>query len=153
MMMMSVWHDLRYGVRMLGKNPGVTVISILTLALGIGAATAICSVVDSVLLNPFPYKDADRLATPSISFATPDSITRFPVSVFLDFKEQNHTFEDLAALAYFDLRYKGNGPSQQLLGCWVSANIFELLGIKPFLGRQITLQDGNPDSPPAFAMT
>jgi len=89
--MTSVWHDLRYGWRMLGKNPGLTVISILTLGLGIGAATVICSVVDSVLLNSFPYKDSDRLATPSSSFATPDSITRFPVCVFLDFKEQNHT--------------------------------------------------------------
>jgi predicted permease len=152
--MTSVWYDLRYGVRMLRKNPGVTVISILTLAVGIGATTVICSVVDSVLLNPFPYRDADRLATPSISFATPDSITRFPVSVFLDFKEQNHTFEDIAALAYFDVRYKGNGaPTQQLLGCWVTANTFELLDIKPFLGRQITLQDGNPESLPAFAMS
>jgi putative ABC transport system permease protein len=154
--MVSIWHDLRYGLRMLGKNPRFTTLAIVTLALGIGAATVIGSVVDSVLLNPFPYKNADRLATPSISFATatPGSITRFPVAVFLDFKEQNHTFEDIAALAYFDGRYKGNGvPTQQLLGCWVTGNTFELLGIKPSLGRQITPQDGNPDSPPALAMS
>ncbi|HKV80257.1 MAG TPA: ABC transporter permease [Candidatus Sulfotelmatobacter sp.] len=154
--MLSIWHDLRYGLRMLGKNTDFTIVAILTLALGIGAATVIGSVVDSVLLNPFPYKNADRLATPSISFdaASPGSITRFPVPVFLDFKEQNHTFEDIAALAYFGVRYKGNGvPTQQLLGCWVTGNTFELLGIKPFLGRQITAQDGNPDSPPAFAMS
>ncbi len=100
--MVSIWHDLRYGLRMLGKNPGFTIIAILTLALGIGAVTVIGSVVDSVLLNPFPYKNADRLATPSISFdtATAGSITRFPVPVFLGFREQNHTFEDIAALAY-----------------------------------------------------
>ena len=154
--MLSIWHDLRYGLRMLAKNPGFTMVAILTLALGIGAATVIGSVVDSVLLNPFPYKDADRLATPSISLgtATTGSITRFPVPVFLDFKEQNHTFEDIAALAYFAVRYRGNGiPTQQLLGCWVTGNTFELLGIKPSLGRQITPQDGNPDSPPAFAMS
>jgi putative ABC transport system permease protein len=141
---------------MLGKNPGFTILAILTLALGIGAATVIGSVVDSVLLNPFPYKNADRLATPSISFdtATPGSITRFPVPVFLDFKEQNHTFEDVAALAYFDVRYRRNGvPTQQLLGCWVTANTFELLGIKPSLGRQITPRDGNPDSLPPLAMS
>jgi len=142
--MKSVWHDLRYGVRILRKNLGISVISILTLALGIGATTVIFSVVDSVLLNPFPYKDADRLATPSISVG----ITRFPVPVFLNFKEQNHTFEDLAALAYFNIRYTRSGaPTQQLLGCWVTTNTFELLGIKPSLGRQITLQDGNPESP------
>src|SRR5246127_4847034 len=148
--MVSIWHDLRYGLRMLGKNPGFTILAILTLALGIGAATVIGSVVDTVLLNPFPYKSADRLATPSIS----NSITRFPVPVFLDFKEQNHTFEDIGAIAYFGVRYKENGvPTQQLLGCWVTANTFKLLGVKPFLGRQITLQDGKPDSPPAFAMS
>jgi len=148
--MKSVWHDLRYGVRILRKNLGISVISILTLALGIGATTVIFSVVDSVLLNPFPYKDADRLATPSISVG----ITRFPVPVFLNFKEQNHTFEDLAALAYFNIRYTRSGaPTQQLLGCWVTTNTFELLGIKPSLGRQITLQDGNPESSPAFVMS
>ena len=128
--MMSLWHDLRYGLRMLGKNPGFTIIAIVTLALGIGAVTVIGSLVDSVLLNPFPYKNADRLATPSISFdtATAGSITRFPVPVFLDFKDQNHTFEDIAALAYFNVRYRGNGvPTQQLLGCWVTGNTFELL--------------------------
>jgi predicted permease len=148
--MKSVGHDLRYGLRILGKNLSITVISILTLALGIGATTVIFSVVDSVLLHPFPYKDADRLATPSIS----SGITRFPVPVFLNFKEQNHTFEDLAALAYFDIRYTRSGaPTQQLLGCWVTANTFELLGIEPSLGRQIRLQDGNPESPSAFAMS
>ena len=148
--MRSVWHDLRYGIRMLRNNLGVSVVSILTLALGIGATTVICSVVDGVLLNPFPYRDADRLATPSIS----NGITRFPVPVFLNFREQNHTFEDLAALAYFQLRSTRSGaPTQQLLGCWVTANTFEMLGIKPSLGRQITLQDGNPESVPAFAMS
>ena len=152
--MVSVWHDLRYGLRMLGKNISFTILATLTLALGIGAATVIGSMVDTVLLNPFPYKNADRLATPSISFATPDSITRFPVPVFLNFKEHNHTFEDIAALAYFHVRYRRNGvPAEQLLGCWVTPNTFELLGIKPLLGRQITLQDGNPDSPSAFAMS
>ncbi|HWZ78168.1 MAG TPA: hypothetical protein VNX87_16610 [Candidatus Sulfotelmatobacter sp.] len=112
--MVSIWHDLRYGLRMLGKNPGFTILAILTLALGIGAATVIGSVVDTVLLNPFPYKSADRLATPSIS----NSITRFPVPVFLDFKEQNHTFEDIGAVAYFGVRYKGKGCP--LNNCWAA---------------------------------
>jgi putative ABC transport system permease protein len=152
--MTSLWFDLRYGLRMLGKNRGFTVIAILTLSLGIGAATVISSVVESVLLNPFPYRDADRLATPSIGFPSPGSITRFPVSVFLDFKEQNHTFEDITGLAYLDVHYqRSGGATEQLLGCWVTANTFEFLGIKPFLGRQITQQDGRPDSAPAFAMS
>jgi len=152
--MTSLWQDLRFGLRMLGKNPGFTVIAILTLALGIGAATVIYSVVDGVLLNPLPYRNADRLATPSISLPNPDSITRFPVSVFLDFKEQNHTFEDMIGLAYLDVRYRvSSGPTEQFLGGWVTANTFEFLGIKPFLGRQITQEDGRPGSAPPFAMS
>lgn len=152
--MTSLWFDLRYGLRTLGKNPGFAVIAILTLSLGIGASTVISSVVESVLLNPFPYKDADRLATPSISFPNSGSITRFPVSVFLDFREQNHTFEDITGLAYLGVHYKTSGGAvDQLLGCWVTANTFEFLGIKPLLGREITQQDGKPDSPPVFAMT
>jgi hypothetical protein len=66
MPMTSVWQDVRYGLRVLAKSSGSTAIAILTLALGIGAITTIFSVIDSVLLNPFPYKNADRLATPSI---------------------------------------------------------------------------------------
>ena len=152
--MKGLWQDFRFGLRMLGKSRGFTVIAILTLALGIGAATVIYSVVDGVLLDPMPYRNADRLATPSVSLPNTNSIPRFPVSVFLDFKEQNHTFEDMIGLAYLDARYKGSGgPTEQFLGGWVTANTFEFLGIKPFLGRQITQDDGKPGSPPTFAMS
>jgi putative ABC transport system permease protein len=137
-----------------GKTRSFTFIALLTLALGIGLATVICSVVDSVLLNPLPYKRADRLATPSISSPHPDSITRFPVSVFLDFTEKSHTFEDMIGLAYLDVRYKGDsGPTEHFLGGWVTPSTFEFLGVQPLLGRQITEEDGNPGSPPAFVMS
>src|SRR5712692_1192721 len=98
--MMSFWQDVRFGVRMLRKSSAFALIAILTLALGIGSTTTIYSVVDSVLLNPLPYKNANRLATPSVLLPDQDTITRFPVPVFLDFKEQNHTFEDVIGLAY-----------------------------------------------------
>lgn len=152
--MMSLWQDLHFGLRMLAKNASFTLIAILTLALGIGAATVICSVVDSVLLNPLPYKNADRLATPSISLPNADSITRFPVSVFLDFKQQNRTFEDMIALAYLDVRWKSaKGPTEQFLGGWVTPNTFEFLGIPPLLGRQVTQEDGKLGSRPVVAMS
>lgn len=152
--MTRLWQDLRYGLRLLGKNPGFTVITTLTLALGIGAATVIYSVVDGVLLNPLPYKNPAQLATPSISFPNHLSLTRFPVSIFLDFREQNHTFEDMIGLAYFDVRYRASRASaKQFLGGWVTPNTFAFLGIKPLLGRQITQEDGKPGAPPVFVMS
>jgi predicted permease len=151
--MTSLWQDIRYGLRMLGRSPGFAVIAILTLALGIAATTTIWSVVDSVLLEPFPYNAANRLATPSVSFPDEGSITRFPVPIFLDFKEQNRTFEDIVGLAYTDVHYKRSAGTEQLVGAWVTPNTFTFLGIKPLLGREITQEDGKPSSPPVFVMS
>jgi hypothetical protein len=151
--MTSLWQDLRYGLRMLGKNPGFAVIAILTLALGVRATTAIWSAVDSVLLEPLPYSGANRLATPSVSFPDEASITRFPVPIFLDFKEQNHTFEDIIGLAYIGVHYKRSAGTEQLLGAWVTPNTFTFLGVKPLLGREITQEDGKPASPAVFVMS
>jgi len=151
--MTSLCQDLRYGLRILRKSPAFAVVAILTLALGIGATTAIWSVVDSVLLNPLPYRNADRLATPSILLPDEITIPRFPVSVFLDFKQQNHTFEDMIGLAYVGVHYKGSAATEQFFGGWVTPNTFAFLGIEPLLGRQITPEDGKPGSPPVFVMS
>ena len=151
--MKNFWQDVRFGVRMMTKNPGFAMIAVVTLALGIGATTAIWSAFDSLLLHPFPYRDAKRLATPAVSFPDEPSVTRFPVPVFLDFKEQNHTFEDIIGLAYTDVHYKGTAGSEQLIGGWVTPNTFSFLGIKPFLGREITLEDGTPGSPGVLVMS
>jgi len=151
--MTSLCQDLRYGLRVLRKNPGSTVIAILTLALGIGATTTICSVVDSVLLNPLPYNNADRLATPSVLLPNQIGIPRFPVPVFLDFKEQNHTFEDMIGLAYTGVNYRGTAATEQFFGGWVTPNTFEFLSVEPLLGRRITPEDGKPGSQPVFVMS
>jgi predicted permease len=151
--MTSLGQDLRYGLRVLRKNPGSTVIAILTLALGIGATTTICSVVDSVLLNPLPYNNADRLATPSVLLPNQIGIPRFPVPVFLDFKEQNHTFEDMIGLAYTGVHYRGTAATEQFFGGWVTPNTFEFLSVEPLLGRRITPEDGKPGSQPVFVMS
>ena len=147
------WRDVRYGLRTLAKSPAFATVAILTLALGIGATTTIFSVIDGVLLNPFPYRNAERLATPSIRLPDANIITRFPVPAFLDFKEQNHSFEDMIGLAYLGVRYPRRGATEQVLGAWVTPDTFEVLGSKPFLGRPITSEDGKLGSPPVFVMS
>ena len=133
--MTSVWQDVRYGLRVLAKSPGFTAIAIMTLALGIGATTTIFSVIDSVLRNPFPYKNADRLATSSIRLRDGAEIPRFPVAAFLDFREQNHTFDDMTGLAYLSVRYASREGTEQVQGGWVTPDAFGVFGSRPLLGR------------------
>jgi predicted permease len=149
----TFWQDVRFGLRMMAKNQGFAVIAVLTLGLGIGATTAIWSAFDSLLLHPFPYRDANRLATPAVSFPDEPSVTRFPVPIFLDFQEQNQTFEDIIGLAYTGIHYKESAGTEQLTGGWVTPNTFTFLGIKPFLGREITQEDGEPGSPAVLVMS
>jgi putative ABC transport system permease protein len=151
--MTALWQDLRFSLRVLRKSPGFTAVAILTLALGIRATSAIWSVVDSVLLHLFPYKNADRLAVPSMVGSDGISIASWPVPVFLAFKEQNHTFEDMIGRAYLDVRYKAGGRTEQFQGMWITPNTFEFLGIQPLLGRPITPEDAKPGSAPVFAMS
>jgi putative ABC transport system permease protein len=126
--------DLRYGLRMLTKNPGVSAIAVLTLALGIGANTAIFSVVSAVLLNPLPYKDPDRLV--SIWENVPEhGRWRAAPANFLDWKKQNTVFEDVAAFGGSTATLTGDGDPEQLSGTAVTPGYFEVVGIQPALGR------------------
>ena len=148
--MTSIWHDVRYGLRMLAKSPGFAAVAILTLALGIAATTTIFSVIDSVLLNPFPYKNAERLATPAIRGT---GIWRYPVATFLDFKQQNHTFDDIIGLAYVSVRYATPRGTERVQGGWITPDAFTVLGSRPLLGRPVASDDGKPGSPPVFVMS
>ena len=126
--------DLRYGLRMLAKNPGVSAIAVLTLALGIGANTAIFSVVSAVLLNPLPYKDPDRLV--SIWENVPEhGRWRAAPANFLDWKKQNTVFEDVAAFGGATATLTGDGDPEQLSGTAVTPGYFEVVGVHPALGR------------------
>jgi len=152
----SVWQDVRYGLRTFAKSPGFTTVAVLTLALGIGAATVIFSIVDSVLLEPFPYKNVNRLATFHIHFAgnsNENDRFYFGGPEFLDFKQQNHVFEDMIGLAGTNILYTGSEGTRRFAGGLVTSNTFEILGIKPLLGRPITLEDGKPGPPPVFVMS
>jgi putative ABC transport system permease protein len=128
--------DLRFGVRMLLKNPGFTVIAIIALALGIGANTAIFSVVNAVLLRPLPYKNPERL----VMVWEDNSKQGFPRDTpaapnYLDWRDQNHVFEGMAAMVDISVNLTGTGEPERIDGRRVSGSLFELLGVQPQLGR------------------
>jgi len=138
--------DLRFGTRILKRNPGVTLVGMLTLALGIGANTAIFSLLYAVLLQPLPYRDPGQLVWAS-QYAPRLDATLVPAGTFLAWRDQNRSFEDMAA--YDDHLCDGNlatgAEPVRLDRCAeVSANFFSLLGIQPALGRSFSPQEGAP---------
>ncbi len=130
------WQDLRYALRMLVKNPGFTAVAIVALALGVGANTAIFTVVNTVLLRPLPYKDPDRLV-----MVFEDSRAHgFPRDVptaanYIDWRDQNQVFESMAAIAGGSFNLTGVGDPERITGYRVSASLFPMLGVSPQLGR------------------
>ncbi len=149
----SVLCDCRYGLRQLRKSPGFTTVAILTLALGIGATTAIYSIIDGVLLHPYPYKNAERLATPTVFSGDQFRAWRFPAAAFVDFKEYNHTFDDMFGLVYQDVHLTLGHSVENLSGGLVTPGTFESLAISPLLGRPLTAEDAKPGAPPVFLIS
>ena len=135
-----MFKDVRYGLRMLAKNPGVSLIAVITLALGIGANTAIFSVVSAVLLSPLPYNAPDRLV--SIWENVPEhGQWRVAPANFLDWKKQNTVFEDVAAFGGSAMTLTGDGEPEQLNGTAVTAGYFEVVGAHPIVGRQFLAEE------------
>jgi len=141
--MLTLLNDFRYSLRALRKMPGFSLVSVLVLALGIGANTAIFSVVNSVVLRPLPYADADRLA---LIWETDlkDGIKREGPSApnFLDWKEQNRSFEDMELLEVGTGTITGGGEPEQVTGLRVTTNFLSMLGARTILGRTFTLAEG-----------
>jgi putative ABC transport system permease protein len=131
----NLWQDLRYGARMLLKNPGFTVVAVITLALGIGANAAIFSVVNATLLRPLPFEDPDRLIM--IRETNPSRSSEFKVSPgnFLDWKKQNTVFERLVAMQETSFNLSGAGDPERLSGMRVTDGFFAMLGARPQTGR------------------
>ncbi len=140
--------DLRYGLRTLVKNPGFALVAILALALGIGANTAIFSVVNAVLLQPMPYAEPDQLVMVwgTDPGEADNSDNRFPVSPanFTDWKAQNTVFEGLAASRDAQYSLTGMGDPEFLVGYRFAADFFQVAGIKPILGRTFTAEEDRP---------
>src|SRR5438876_4672650 len=138
--MMSFWQDVRYGLRVLGKNPGFTAIAILTLALGIGANTALFSVVNGVLLNPLPFVNPDELvAVYSKTGTFQESSISYPN--FLDWQKDNHSFAALSAFRSDDYNMVGAGEPERVHIHMISAEFFPALGLQPILGRTFSPEE------------
>jgi len=154
--MLSIWQDLRYGLRGFRKQPSFTILAILALALGIGSATTIFSVIDNVLLDPFPYKDARRIVTFQINdVERGDRGGRgfFPIPEFLDYQEQNHVFDHVVGDTNEDVLYTNGEGTERFQGTNVTPNVFGFLGMPALLGRGITPDDGKPAAAPVFVMS
>ena len=128
--------DTRFGLRMLWKNPGFTAVAVLTLALGIGANTAVFSIVDAVLLEPLPYKDPARLVHVATTFKQGISISNTSPPDYRDWRDRNKVFTAMAAFTdgNLDAALPGEEP-ERLYGGVVTSNLFPLLGVNPILGR------------------
>jgi putative ABC transport system permease protein len=148
---MTRWmQDMKFALRLLRKSPGFACVAIVIMALGIGANTAIFSVVHAVLLEPLPFRDADRLVQiwhvpPQTSFP---GMTRFAVSAanFLDWQKQNNVFEEMALYGGAGYDITGAGKPESVVASTVSSNFFSVLGVQPLHGRVFLPQEDRPGS-------
>ena len=148
----SLPQDLRYGARVLAKSPGFSLIAILTLALGIGANTAIFSVVNGVLFNPLPFHQPDQLVS---MFQEIPNFKNGSISYpnFTDWRRMNTTFAGMAAYRSTGFNLSGNGEPERLHGEMISAGFFEILGVNPIMGRTFTADEDRLGANPTAMIT
>jgi putative ABC transport system permease protein len=154
--MTSVGQDIRYCLRGFRKQPGFVVMAIAALGLGIGSATAIFSVVENVLFEPFPYRAAERIVSVQVhdlqrsqgggrgAYSTPE---------FVEIRRQTHSLEEIVGVDQGDVLYTTKEGTERLQGVGVTANTFDFLGIQPLRGRRIHPEDGKPGAAPVFVMS
>ena len=131
----TLWRDVRYGARQLRKSPGFTLTAVLTLALGIGANTAIFSVIDGVLLKSLPYPEPERIVRIFVSSA---AYPKFPLNPFdfQDFRSRNKSFDSFAAFTREDVQLSGSGEAERLSAFRITSGYFRVLGLKPEIGSE-----------------
>ena len=145
--------EFRYALRSLGKNRGFTLIAVLTVALGIGANTAVFSVVNAVLFQPLPYDQPDRLvALWESKTNNPARKSRPTAANYTDWAAQNGVFDEMALFGAASLNWTGNGEPEQLLGSRVSESYFRVLGVTPLLGRAFRAEDDRPGADPVVIL-
>ena len=150
--MENLWQDLRYGVRTLRQRPGFTLVAVVTLAIGIGANTAIFSLVNAILLRPLPVKDPARLV--NVHSTSPDgsSFHAFSYPDYVDFRERSGVFEDLLAYNVETYSLNTGEQSERVFGMVTTGNTFDVLGVRPALGRFFTLDEDRPANPALVAV-
>src|SRR5499427_2387848 len=144
--MQTLLQDLRYGARMLWKNPGFTLIAVITLALGIGANTAIFSVIDALMLRPLPFKEPDKLFQvweSNVKLGYKEMDASYPN--FADWRDQNQVFEQIAIYSSGTYNLAGAAEPERAEGAIVSPAFFLLLGVKPTLGRVLAPEEDHPN--------
>jgi predicted permease len=146
--METLLRDVSHGLRMLARKPGFTLLVVLTLALGIGANSAVFSVVNAVLFRPLPYRNPDRLVIPW-GHAPKLGFEEVPLSPpnFQDWKRQSSKFEGFAAFTPRQVNLIGDGEPEQLNAATVTTDLFSVLGVRPALGRAFVAAEGNPGGP------
>ncbi|HEV7475790.1 MAG TPA: ABC transporter permease [Pyrinomonadaceae bacterium] len=150
--MNTLWHDVRYGIRMLLKNPGITSIVILALALGIGANTAIFSVVNAVLLRPLPFVEADRLVFLNETSKVMDEISvSYPN--FTDWRNQNKVFEKIGVYNRSSYNLTGAGEAERIITAQMSADVFAALRVNAGWGRLYTNDEDKPGGDPVVVLS
>jgi putative ABC transport system permease protein len=145
--------DIRIGIRHLAKSPGVTSISVLSLALGIMATTAIYSVIHAVVLDPFPYKDVDNLMSVRVWGAGQQGFrTYYSTDQFLEIAEGSTIFEGTIASTISDVLWVDGAEPQRLRGNYGTFNTFQVMGVQPLLGRTTLPDDARPDAAPVVVL-
>jgi predicted permease len=144
--MEELWQDLRYGARMLIKSPGFTTVAVVTLALGIGANSAIFSVIDALLLRQLPYRDPDKLVQVwETDVKRSDNEISASYPNFADWRDQNHVFEQIAAYSGEGFILTGTADPERIQGAIVSPSFFPMLGVKPIVGRVFLPEEDHPN--------
>ena len=142
----TLLQDLRYGLRQLRRNPGFTIVAVLTLALGIGANTAIFTLIDATILKPLPYKQADRLVVLGGRAAnqSPNGLELVHPTEYLAWRDRAQSFESLVLTQGIPVNTQGQDGAEQIAGLWTTPGLFKVFAVLPELGRPFTEQEARP---------
>jgi putative ABC transport system permease protein len=150
--MNTLIQDIRFAIRILFKNRGFTAVAVITLAAGIGANTAIFSLVNAVLLRQLPFHKPDQLVWIWSNRTDRDKST-FSLPDFIDYRDQNRSLQQLSGFASWSANLIGSGEPERLFGVRSSANIFQLLGVDAEIGRTLLKEDDDPGNPRVVVLT